>query len=288
MKRLREIEPRTRLLRHAQSLLDAAEPSPESRERMLRVRRALDRPAPARARRLPALVLGAAVVFFGASAFAAVRIFDVIERWVAPAWQAPADSSEAARAHRARRHALAPAAAQPPVATAPVANGAAEAQPSPPAAPQIAAPIANGSAPSTEAARSHAPSGTKRPAHTDATARSPAHHAPVQAREQEPPAAQPAQAPAAAAPADSEFVHRAVKALRRDNDPAAAARLLDWHRAHSPDDDPLAEEALSLQIEAALALGEPRARTLAREYLERYPGGRYTAVAQRALAGDDP
>jgi hypothetical protein len=82
-------------------------------------------------------------------------------------------------------------------------------------------------------------------------------------------------------------VHRAAKALRHDGDPALAARLLEAHRAQSAA-GPLAEEALSLEIEAAIELHAPRAATLAREYLSRYPGGRYTDIAQRALAGTAP
>ena len=42
MKRLRDIEPTSKLLAQAQALLDAEPPLPESRERMLKVRRALE------------------------------------------------------------------------------------------------------------------------------------------------------------------------------------------------------------------------------------------------------
>ncbi len=83
--------------------------------------------------------------------------------------------------------------------------------------------------------------------------------------------------------ADSALVHRAVQALRREHKPAVAARLLAEHRRRVPN-GPLAEEVLSLQVEAALALSDPRARGYAREYLARYPGGRYSAIARRALA----
>lgn len=85
----------------------------------------------------------------------------------------------------------------------------------------------------------------------------------------------------------SEFVHRALRALRRDGDAALATRLLERHRARDPD-GPLAEEALALQVEAAAELGQPRARGLAREYLTRYPGGRYRNVAERVLANSRP
>jgi hypothetical protein len=51
---------------------------------------------------------------------------------------------------------------------------------------------------------------------------------------------------------------------------------------------PLAEEALSLRIEAALALHDTRARALAEQYVARYPSGRYLALARRALSGETP
>jgi hypothetical protein len=92
-----------------------------------------------------------------------------------------------------------------------------------------------------------------------------------------------AEAAAEDAAHDSELVHRAVKALRRDGNPALAARLLEQDRVRNPN-GPLAEEALSLRIEAALQLGDPRARAIAEQYLARYPRGRYLAIARRALS----
>ena len=91
------------------------------------------------------------------------------------------------------------------------------------------------------------------------------------------------QPPEAEAPivSDSERVHRAVRALRREGNPALAARLLDRVARDAP--GPLAEEALSLRIEAALAQDDPRTGALAREYMARYPKGRYLRVARRAL-----
>jgi hypothetical protein len=41
-----------------------------------------------------------------------------------------------------------------------------------------------------------------------------------------------------------------------------------------------------LQIEAAVAMEDPRALMFAREYLARYPHGRYVRVARKALAGE--
>jgi hypothetical protein len=86
---------------------------------------------------------------------------------------------------------------------------------------------------------------------------------------------------------DSELVVRAVRALRRDHDPEAAARLLDRYRTRNPS-GVLAEEVLSLQIEAAVAAKNERAAAFAREYLARYPEGRYRARAKRALSGEGP
>lgn len=86
---------------------------------------------------------------------------------------------------------------------------------------------------------------------------------------------------------DSELVVRAVETLRRDHDPALAARLLEQYRTRNPA-GVLAEEVLSLQIEAAGAVGDPRARSYAREYLSRYPDGRYRERAERALGGAAP
>jgi hypothetical protein len=81
---------------------------------------------------------------------------------------------------------------------------------------------------------------------------------------------------------DSALVHRAVRALRREHNPRLAARLLQEHRLAYPD-SPLAEEVLSLRIEAAVALSDARAGALAREYVTRYPHGRYAHVARQAL-----
>jgi hypothetical protein len=89
------------------------------------------------------------------------------------------------------------------------------------------------------------------------------------------------QGAAEAAAHDSALVYRAVQALRREKNPKLAAKLLDQDRMRNPH-GPLAEEALSLRIEAALELGDPRAKTFAAQYLARYPRGRYLAIARRA------
>lgn len=105
-----------------------------------------------------------------------------------------------------------------------------------------------------------------------------------------PPASLPTTARAAArAPAasssDVKRVHEAAKALRRDRDPERALALLEQSGAGS---GPLAEEALALRIEAALARGDQRAADLARTYLAQYPNGRYQALAKKALSSRKP
>jgi len=77
-------------------------------------------------------------------------------------------------------------------------------------------------------------------------------------------------------------VHEAARALRGDGDPERAAKLLEEVPLDSS--GPLAEEALALRIEAALDRGDPSAARHARDYLARYPSGRYRALADRALA----
>ena len=77
-------------------------------------------------------------------------------------------------------------------------------------------------------------------------------------------------------------MRRAVKALRRDGDPALAGRLLESAHQNSPD-GALAEEVMSLRVEAALARRDARARAYAQEYLARYPAGRCRELVERAL-----
>lgn len=88
----------------------------------------------------------------------------------------------------------------------------------------------------------------------------------------------------ARAAAEAALVQSAVKALRRDGDPDKATELLERYSDSDPN-GPLAEEALALRIEAATSKKQDSAaRTWAREYLSRYPQGRYRKAAERALA----
>jgi hypothetical protein len=307
MKRLLEEEGGSPLLRDAQRLLDTVEPLADDDARMQRVRRALDRP---RRRagglgRIPALVLSGLVVLFGASAFAAVRY--IAARSAAVERPAAADQTAARqrKAHtRARPAAVASSADGTQSAAAPVqpvAPATPVAQSSVPRAslsgsairtsttPQLnepAAPIRPGAAGSAQQ-RDEATAvpadhvvleSTRAPRITHSrAARARKRSTALQAAEEAP-----SEETSDASSTESALVHRAVQALRRDGDPALAARLLAESRKHSSS-GPLAEEALSLQIEAASALGNGKARGFAREYLARYPSGRYASIARDAL-----
>jgi len=254
MKRLRDTEPDSPLSAQARTLLESVEPLAEDEARLQRVRRALDaaeRIGGVRgARRWPALGLAAAFGLFGASAFAAVAF---VAQWRAdePA-QAPVPQQQTP-AKSARR---APAVAE--------AEPEAAQQAEPTAA--TAEPVADER---DRAPRRPVVRGERRPS----------------GPEQEPEVAQ--QAEEAADSPHSALVHEALQALRHQHDPARAARLLQSYATLAPQ-GPLAEEALSLRIEALQALGDARARALATQYLHRYPAGRYAAVARRALAPADP
>jgi hypothetical protein len=259
MKRLRDMEPGSELQRKARQMIEAVDPVPASPERMARIRRKLD--APHRGgvlvalQRLPAIAVAALIALFGASAFAAVRVF--VEAREADAAQA------AQEVERARKHAQVP---QAPKVLEAVAAPAEPPRVIEPAPAQLAL-----EADEVEAAAE--PQG----ASPRATPRPRSKAAPVRTPDEE----------QAEIVHDSELVHRAVKALRRDGNPALAARLLEEDRVRNPS-GPLAEEALSLRIEAALALHDARAVALAQQYVARYPSGRYLAIARRALSEGAP
>jgi hypothetical protein len=75
-----------------------------------------------------------------------------------------------------------------------------------------------------------------------------------------------------------------VEALRerRTGNLARARELASEYRKKYPH-GALYEEALSLSFQAAAMLGEEEAEPLARLYIQRYPGGRFGAQAQRVL-----
>src|SRR6185436_19247238 len=74
---------------------------------------------------------------------------------------------------------------------------------------------------------------------------------------------------------EATLVVGALRALRRDHHVPSAIRQLEAYRRRFPVGE-LAEEVLALAIEAFAALDDAAARSLADEYLRRFPGGRFS------------
>jgi hypothetical protein len=320
MKRLLELQDASPLIERAQELIAAAEPIDASQARGERIRRDLDRSARSTATiwvRLPALGIAGLVLLFGASSFAALWLWTTATE-TDPSSAAP--ERDVARGSRGEPGTvqLQPAA---PSTTQPWATKPSNRQVSP--QPSAAGFKARSSRPQRSSQRVTRASGSSRepaaPAelvtplvtYPDAEQSSrPAAAAPVTGASSSPrepveletpvtyPDAEQSSRPAEAAPpvatsaattTNSELVVRAVRALRREGDPALAARLLDTYRARRAlGSGPLGEEVLALQIEAAVANADPRATRFAREYLTRYPAGRYADIARRALSELSP
>jgi hypothetical protein len=87
----------------------------------------------------------------------------------------------------------------------------------------------------------------------------------------------------AAVAEDDSPVLAAVRALRRERDPVRARALLTPYLAEHPDGT-LAQEALAISIEAAVAHHDPDASSLAAQYLRRYPSGPFSALARQTLS----
>src|SRR6185369_3612353 len=81
---------------------------------------------------------------------------------------------------------------------------------------------------------------------------------------------------------EAQAVIDAKNYLRRDGDPARARMMLQYYLRRYPD-GAIAEQALALSIEAALALHDrAEAAALARRYLDHYPQGEFAGVARLA------
>ncbi len=86
---------------------------------------------------------------------------------------------------------------------------------------------------------------------------------------------------------DPSLVVSAIQALRQDQDPARASRLLAAYLRTYPR-GALVEEAIALSFEAADARKSPTAATFAQRYLRDYPQGRFRVAAERLLARPAP
>ncbi|HVV48468.1 MAG TPA: hypothetical protein VHO06_02315 [Polyangia bacterium] len=80
---------------------------------------------------------------------------------------------------------------------------------------------------------------------------------------------------------DTQLVLEGMRALRLDHDPVRARALLAGYLDRRPG-GALAEEALALTIEAAVAHHDGDGPALAARYLRRYPAGPFRALAQQA------
>lgn len=227
-------------------LLRSREPYRAQPGRKQRVLLSFGRRNPGRAPRVlrPAIVAG---VLIGCGAFASAAI-GPWRGWIARAYQRVVPSSRAeaplAVAERARGH-------------------QAVAAPSP--APGVPSP-APGAPPPVEAPPASPPAPV--PARGSSPALRPHHLAPLVAAP--PPGEQ-----------DTQAVLEGMRALRLDRDPVRARALLARYLDRQPN-GALAEEALALSIEAAVAHHDADAPALAARYLRRYPAGAFVALAREA------
>ena len=206
----------------------------------------------------PAIVAG---VLIGCAAFASAAI-GPWRGWVGRAYDRLASSSERiaaatgpARMHRlAAGHALA------------VAVPAADRSPSSVPAPSSVDPIDN-----RDTAPSHVPRAAPRSSGRTEARRE------IGRRE----TATQESAPPDREDRETQAVLAGMRALRLDHDPVRARALLAAYLERHPN-GALAEEALALTIEAAVAHHDGDASALGARYLRRYPAGPFRALALRA------
>lgn len=84
-------------------------------------------------------------------------------------------------------------------------------------------------------------------------------------------------------PAEAALVLSATQLLRQRSEPGRALALLGEYQRRFPRGT-LQEEVLALNLECLVALSDHRAGTAAREYLQRYPSGRFRGFAAAAAA----
>lgn len=93
----------------------------------------------------------------------------------------------------------------------------------------------------------------------------------------------PVEVPEEVDPAEASLVLSATQVLRQRGEPARALVLLNDYQRRFPN-GALQEEALALNLECLVALADERAGAQAREYLKRYPRGRFRTFAAATAA----